>query len=299
LGSGNCNFDSFHPDVKRLDGFVGQDVHDEPKAIRLEGELLASYLSTWQQKDRDMKTVIVDCHKEVLPYWFKEYLRLRLPLVEVRIDLHHDMNHECPALPAMEGRPFSKYLADIMPYLLEYALSEINEANFTCPAFHYGIMGAVYHFNPRAEKIEAYGRVFGPGLLNAPKTKKEAVVIGGKRRNRILWDKTLTKLKIQGGKPIPVPQKLTAEEFRRDIVRSCFPVAIGFDLDAIYGTEEREPPEGVVEKRLEKAKRVLECVPYPVFVCIARSQTPRIYVPREMVDSLQDAALNLIESIYA
>jgi hypothetical protein len=106
-----------------------------------------------------METVIVDCHKEVLPYWFKEYLRLELPLVEVRIDQHHDMNHECPALPASEGRQILKYFSEIMPYILEYTKREINEANFTCPAFHYGIIGAVYHFNPRGEEIEAYGRV--------------------------------------------------------------------------------------------------------------------------------------------
>ena len=133
-----------------------------------------------------MKTVIVDCHKEVLPYWFKEYLRLELPLVEVRIDQHHDMNHECPDLPAREGRQILKYFAEIMPYILEYTNIEINEANFTCPAFHYGIMGAVYHFNPRGEEIEAYGRVSGSGFTGAPKTKREAVPIGGKIRNRIL-----------------------------------------------------------------------------------------------------------------
>ena len=245
-----------------------------------------------------MKTVIVDCHKEVLPYWFNEYLRLKLPLVEVRIDQHHDMNHECPVLPAREGRQILKYFSEIMPYILEYTKIEINEANFTCPAFHYGIIGAMYHFNPRGEEIEAYGRVSGSEFTDAPKTKREAISIGGNIRNRILWDKAQTKLRIRGGKSIPVSQKITMDEFRRDIEKSSFPAVIGFDLDAIYGIGERKPTEEVLGKRLGRVECLLKCVSSPAFACIARSQTPRRYVPGEMVDSLQEAATNLIQTIY-
>jgi len=245
-----------------------------------------------------METVVVDCHKEVLHHWFKEYLRLELPLVEVRIDQHHDMNHECPALPAREGRQIQEYFSKIMPYILEYAKTEINEANFTCPAFHYGILGAMYHFNPRGEEIEAYGRVRGFEFKDAPKTKREAVSIGGKLRNRIRWDEALTKLRIQGGKSIPVSEKITMEEFRRDIEESSFPTVISFDLDGICGIGERKPTREVLEKRLGRVEHVLECVSSPAFACIARSQTPRRYVPSEMVDSLQEAATNLIQTIY-
>jgi hypothetical protein len=88
------------------------------------------------------------------------------------------------------------------------------------------------------------------------------------------------------------------EEFRRDIVESSFPVVIGFDLDGIYGIGESKANEEMLEKRLG-VERVLECVSSPAFACIARSQTPRRYVPREMVDVLQEAATNLIQTIYA
>src|SRR5271157_3518269 len=147
-----------------------------------------------------------------------------------------------------------------MPYILEYTKIEINEANFTCPAFHYGIIGAVYHFNPRGEEIESYGRVSGSEFTDAPKTKREAVSIGGKIRNRILWDKAQTELRIRGGKPIPVSKKITMEEFRRDIEARSFPVVIGFDLDGIYGIGEHKPIEEVLEKRLQRVERLLECV---------------------------------------
>ena len=102
-----------------------------------------------------------------------------------------------PSVARKRRKTNSKYFSEIMPYILEYTKIEINEANFTCPAFHYGIIGAMYHFNPRGEEIEAYGRVSGSEFTDAPKTKREAVSIGGKIRNRILWDEAQTELRIR------------------------------------------------------------------------------------------------------
>ena len=49
----------------------------------------------------------------------------------------------------------------------------------------------------------------------------------------------------------------------------------------------------VAEKRLERVRDVLSSVSSPVLACIARSQTPRAYVPPEIVDHLQQAVLRL------
>lgn len=247
----------------------------------------------------DMKTVIVDSHKEVLPYWFREYLELKMPLVGVRIDEHHDMNHECPALPAREGRQNLEYVAKIMPYLFEYAKRDLNEGNFTCPAVHSGVVVVLYHFNPREEKIDAYGRISGSKIIDAPKTKEKYTLVAGRRRKRIVWDEALTKLKEWRGKTIPLSQKITLDNFRADLKESFFPVAIEFDLDALYGISDRGPVEEVVAKRLEKARSILECICSPKFTCIARSQTPRAYVPSEVVDSLEGAVRDVIEMTYA
>lgn len=246
-----------------------------------------------------MKTVVVDSHKEVLPYWFKECLELRLPLVGVRIDEHHDMNHECPALPAREGRQKFEYLAKIMPYLLEYARDELNEGNFTCPAVHSGVLAVLYHFNPRKEGIDAYGRVSGREIKDPPKTKEKYALVGGRRCKRIVWDESVTKLKAQQGKTIPLSQKITVEKLRADLKESHLPVAVEFDLDGLYGVYDKGPVEELVAKRLEKARRVLECVSSPRLACIARSQTPRAYVPAEMVDSLEGVVRDVIEMTYA
>jgi hypothetical protein len=211
-----------------------------------------------------MKTVVVDSHNEVLPYWAEEYLRLKLPLVVVRIDKHHDMNQECPALPAREGRQIFDYLAKMMPYVAEYAKRKLNEGNFTCLAFHYGIVGVLYHFNPREKKIDAYGRVSGGDIIDAPKTTLIPRFIAGKRINRIIWDKTLTKLRIKGGKVIPDSQDLPFDSFKEDIEGSRLPVIICFDLDGVYGIDDKGSIQEVVCKRLEKVKAVLDCISSPV-----------------------------------
>ncbi|MGB4679401.1 hypothetical protein, partial [Methanothrix sp.] len=104
-----------------------------------------------------MKIVIVDSHKEVLPHWIREYIARKLPLVVLRIDKHHDMFSDCPLLPAREGRGIFDYLDKMMPVICEYTRRRLNEGNFTCPAFHYGIVGTLYHFDPRGERIDAYG----------------------------------------------------------------------------------------------------------------------------------------------
>ncbi|MDD1750500.1 MAG: UPF0489 family protein [Methanothrix sp.] len=242
-----------------------------------------------------MNTVVVDSHNEILPFWVEEYLKAKHPLVVVRIDQHHDMNQGCPSLPATEGRQIFDYLAKIMPHIYEYAKEKLNEGNFTCPAFHYGIVGALYHFDPRVKEIDAYGRVSKGFITDAPKTTIVASFIVGRRLNQIIWDKASTKLRMRGGKVIPVPQNISIDSFKRDIAGCPLPVSIGFDLDGLYGNDDKGSVEEVVEKRLERVKDVLSYISSPVLACIARSQTPRAYVPPEVVDHLQQTVLQLIE----
>jgi hypothetical protein len=246
-----------------------------------------------------MKTAIVDAHNEVLAYWFRERLELEHPLVVVRIDEHHDMFHECSALPAKEGRTNVEYLAHIISsYITDYAKSEINEGNFTCAAFHYDIIGALYHFNPRDDEINAYGRIAGSKFLDAPRTKEICTTFAGKRKKWIVWDEILTRLRRHHGKTTPSPRKLTLDSFRREIEGNLLSVVICFDLDGLYGVKDKNSMREVVTKRLMKSKQVLDCVQSPIFAGIARSQTPRRYVPSEIVDSLQDEVLNLIFLLF-
>lgn len=216
-------------------------------------------------------------------------------MVVIRIDQHHDMDQECPVLPAREGRDIFNYLDKIMPYISEYAKNELNEGNFTCPAFHYGIVGALYHFNPRHNAIFAYGRALGENFVNSPKTRIKSKFLGGKRIDGIYWDDAETNLRSQGGKIIPVPQSLPLDLFKQDVDECQFPIVIGFDIDGLYGIDERGSPEKLIGKRLERAQKVIECVSSPVLTLIARSQTPRAYVPPDLIDYLERTVLELFK----
>jgi len=247
-----------------------------------------------------IKTIIIDPHNEIIPYWFREFLRHKCSLIVVRIDAHHDMFHYCPALPAREGREKFKFLAKLMPYLQDYSRSRVNEGNFTCPGYHYGAVGAVYHFNPQENEnqIDTYGRVSGSELIDVPKTAEKSAHPNERKRKWIVWDEATTRLKGGSAKTFPAPQKITLNDFKRDLQDCLLPTAVGFDLDGLYGNGDKGSPDEVMKKRLARVRRVLESVARPEFVCLARSQTPRSYVPAKIVDQVQESALSLIKETY-
>jgi len=86
------------------------------------------------------------------------------------------------------------------------------------------------------------------------------------------------------------------DSFKRDMEACRLPVAIGFDLDGLLGMNEKCSKDVVVEKRLERVKDLLSCISSPVLACVARSQTPRAYVPSEIVDHLQQSVLRLLSA---
>lgn len=245
-----------------------------------------------------IKTVIIDPHNEILPYWFQEFLRQKCRLVVVRIDAHHDMFHCCPALPAREGREKFRFLKKLMPYLQDYSLSKVNEGNFTCPGFHYGVLGALYHYSPRENRIDAYGRVSGSETVGVPGTVERSSHHNARRSKWIIWDEAASGLKGGCAKTTPEPGKVTQSDFNRDLQDCLLPIVIGFDLDGLYGNGDRGPPEVVIKKRLEGVRKVLQSVTRPAFICLARSQTPRSYIPAKVVDRVQESALGLINEVY-
>ena len=96
-----------------------------------------------------------------------------------------------------------------------------------------------------------------------------------------------------------MPLRINQNDFQRDLQDCLLPIAVGFDLDGLYGNRDRGHLEKVVGKRLAGIRSVLESVPRPAFVCLARSQTPRSYIPAELVDWLQEAALGLVREVYS
>lgn len=251
-----------------------------------------------------IRTIIIDPHNEIMPYWFREFLRQRKSLIAVRIDAHHDMFQCAPALPAREGRETFRFLSALMPHVLEYSQRMVNEGNFTCPTFHYGVLGALYHFHPSKNRIDAYGRVCGLETIDPPKTKERRICPNsGKTNGRvrwITWDKEESRLTGDCGsaKAAPVPSRISLAHFQRDMQECSLPVALGIDLDGLYGNDDRGGLFPVLKRRLESVKELLGCVRRPAFICLARSQTPRSYIPASAVDRVQEAALGLIQEVY-
>ena len=244
-----------------------------------------------------IKTIIVDPHNEIMPYWFMEFLRCKYSLIALRIDAHHDMFHCCPALPAREGRERHHHLQRLLPYLQQYSRSLVNEGNFTCPAFHYGVIRALYHYHPGRERLEAYGRASGSETENQPKTRVKSGPGGGRW---IFWDGGETDLAGDEASPktAPLPRRISRHDFQRDMQDCLHPVAVGIDLDGFYGNDDRGPVEMLLRKRIEAVRPLLLAVSRPAFICLARSQTPRSYIPERAVDLVQRAVLGLIREIY-
>jgi len=244
-----------------------------------------------------IRTFVIDPHNEIMHYWFEEYLRRRCSLIAVRIDAHHDMFQFCPALPAREGREKQHFLERLLPYIQHYSRMKVNEGNFTCPAFHYGALGALYHFHPAKGRLDAYGRACGSETKDAPNTieKRET---GAARW--ILWDEDETRLKGDANSPktAPLPRQISRNDFCNDMQDCQLPIAIGIDLDGIYANEDRRRVEDIVPGRLKAVGRLMESIPCPAFICLARSQTPRSYIPAKAVDRVQDATLGLIRQVY-
>lgn len=245
-----------------------------------------------------IKIIIIDPHNHIVSYWFREFLHHRSNLIVVRIDAHHDMFHYCPALPAREGREKFQFLFRLMPYLQDYCREKVNEGNFTCPGFHYGAIGAVYHFNPKKSQIDAYGRVSGSETIDAPTTAEKIAMSWEGKGKWIVWDENSTQLLGSSSKTIPVPKKITRNDFHRDMQDCLLPVAVGFDLDGLYGNCDRGWPDEIIKKRLAEVLKVLDSVERPQFICLARSQTPRCYIPERIVDRAEKSALDLINEVY-
>jgi len=208
-----------------------------------------------------------------------------------------------PALPAREGRGKFEFIAKLLPALQDYSRHKVNEGNFTCPGFHYDVLAALYHFHPGKNQMEAYGRVCGSETADAPKTAAvrdaHSAVYGGGGGGRIVWvDGQPQECRGCDAKIAPTPRRITLSDFKRDLQDCELPVVIGFDLDGLYGNEDRGSPEDVVKRRLDRIATVMRSVPTPAFICLARSQTPRSYVPPNLVDRLQEAALALINEAY-
>lgn len=217
--------------------------------------------------------LVVDPHNEVLPFW---YSLNKTPAVVIHIDDHSDMSAGSRTFDnAKSEYPF----ADIVT-VEDYARECLGIESFVSVAMHDGRIGAVYHIAPRHDKIRAYGRIQEDRFVDAPKTTVES-----------------GKVKWHDGKSLPSYDELKEDELVREINGTSHPIILDIDLDAFH-LNQVDSANQPYSTRMEKVIKLLEQLPKPNIITIARSQTPITYVNPTLVHRLEKDCVNMLQELY-
>ncbi len=225
----------------------------------------------------EIPTVIVDPHNEVFSFWWKmfkgSHRNSQTPATLIHVDAHEDMGCGSRTLESLvsEGRILT---------IEEYAKNHLDIASFISPAIYYDIVDSVYFFDPRknGEKRQVY-------VFNTTTIREK----GG----RIFWDELTNKF-------------IHSSELAQDLQTFQGPIILDIDLDAfdcIYDRKnnlkyDRKNNLKIVNARLSYTNYLLEQLPTPSLITIARSQTPGIYCSSDSVNYLQERTIEMLRGIY-
>ncbi|MBI2133998.1 hypothetical protein HYU11_04920 [Candidatus Woesearchaeota archaeon] len=224
--------------------------------------------------------LVADPHNEVYPFWHHhvpkntginaiiEKLRGRVAgAILIEIDSHTDT---CPYAP-----PIEKTSAKSVE---EYASKNLRIHDFIPPAFHYGLIGVMYYINPEKDGILAYGRV----TSNKLRWKNNTIVEPG-----IKWSGDL------------IHEKISYNQCFRDLEGYKGKIVVDIDLDAFELAGRCEKPKLTAREKIDKVVKILQSLPRPTIITIARSQTPELYVPSGKVDALEAGVIAALDDIYS
>lgn len=249
----------------------GHGIYTAPREIRIAG----------------IDAVVVDPHNEVFPYW-AEFSGGEQAAV-IHVDEHPDM--EAVAVMGLE---------QLDGDLSEYA-KQMGCASFIPAAIYYGLVGAAFHFNPDYDRIDAYGRFRGNRFVGTP-----SLVL---REGRIRFD-------ANSAEPTAIsPRKLKNElkGFRGKLI-------LDIDLDAFVSVEDYNALSALTGNkapgydyaltlisaisqmgrlRLRDVSKLLEGIPVPGLITIARSQTPQLYALPLLADDFERIVIGELGRLYA
>lgn len=233
------------------------------------------YTSPMKIEIAGIKTWVVDPHNEVLPFWYR---LSRFPAILIHIDDHSDMSAGSRTFEnAKNEYPYANITT-----LYDYAKNCLGIESFISVAMHDGIVGGVYHIAPRHDTIRSYGRVQNDEFVGAPKTVVDD-------SGRIKW---------QDDKFLPPHKIISEDELVQDISGTTHPIILDIDLDAFHlnQVDKQDQPYFV---QIAKIRRILERLPKPSIITIARSQTPTTYVSPMLVNRIQADCIDLLKKILA
>lgn len=238
--------------------------------------IVGKYTPPKELKIAGIDSLVVDPHNEALPQWDKVKKKHSILL---HIDAHGDMGDEVATVETVGEWGVAKE---------DYQIS-LGIGNFIVVAVHYGIVGVIYHFDPRQEIVYAYGKINNGEIVYTPATK----VVNG----MIRWaSPNLVEAEI-----------LTIPQFLEQISKAQNPLIVDKDLDALLCTKSgtgfvsdlvAPDPDILYKQRLEKIVRLLTYIPLPEVITISRSQTPEAYCPPDKVDMLKRECVRSFSRVF-
>ncbi len=221
---------------------------------------------------KNINTFIVDPHNEVLPFWY--YLN-KIPSILIHIDDHTDM---ASGVETFENA--KKSHADIMT-LEDYAKESLDLGDFICAAIYNNQVKVVYHLAPRRHSITAYGQIKRDRIIGALKTTVNNSGI-------IEWE---------NNELFPDYKKISEKELIRDFESITRPIILDIDLDAFHSYWKDSLNESYLP-RIEKIRKVLNQLPKPSLITIAKSQTPNVCATPHFVKQMEEDCISMLKKIY-
>ncbi|MBI3051362.1 UPF0489 family protein [Candidatus Woesearchaeota archaeon] len=236
--------------------------------------VIGNYSAPREMQISGIDAVVVDPHNEVLPYWFRFEGK---PAVVVHIDRHNDMI--ATAMPKLPNDDMALYSRTV------------GISTFIAAARYYGGVSATYHLEAHSARIDAYGRLLNGRPEGLPRT--------GLFKGRIFW--------IKDSLPFMTtePKTITTDDFFRDFSSYAGGLIADIDLDGFACLSRSfysKPLAGHLEDAMQRIRWVmnlLERIPRPGLVTIARSQTPYAFTPPELVDEIEARVIQALDSLYA
>ncbi len=250
-----------------------------------------------ESRIKDIPVFVVEQHQYVLPLWFDT---AKKPAILMHLDAHHDLD---TTYPAVKNKPFRHKIESRKTWREDtYSSRGINEGNFICVAVHHGVIGMMYHYDPRTVLIGAYYGAIKPAGRNVhTEDNLRTMEFDG----NIVWDRSMPYVP-------PLRTNLRPSKFYTEVEGLTdnslkHPLILDIDLDVFFSKNVypdrdihgKKRIKAVYEQNMNIVFALLEAVPRnPCLITISRSSAHVEYVPVGIVDEVQQATLERLTTIY-